>query len=295
MKNANVSLVLILFLVCGCATISAEDIPTLAERQDFEPLKIELAYELYGLRIDVRRQTTTTTTTTTDSKGNTVTQTQTVNVPYHYIGVDLGNGLFLDANGNLSLNILSLLGKSNRDDFAITQKSTGLLSRDIVYEKNSDLAIVKRGGLAGTTEITVHQDGATFHGGFLKSEQDIIVKEDEIIYDPHGIFGSWSIARVEKTPDGARVPNFWKDGEIIFNSSTEVELSTGLVLSNSGTSLELIFSGLFGMKSVFTMVRSGGKIAFFNEAQNHGFVVEISDNQIIYRRGRFELIYLIEG
>ena len=106
--------------------------------------------------------------------------------------LDLGNGLFLDANGNLSLDILKMLGKTNQDNFSITQQGRGLLARDIVYEKKGHQATVKRGGLGGTTEITVHGSGATFHGGFLKSEQEITKTESEVVYDPHGVFGAMS-------------------------------------------------------------------------------------------------------
>ena len=43
----------------------------------------------------------------------------TVDADYHYLGVYLGNGLFLDANKNLSINLVKLLGLDKENYFKI--------------------------------------------------------------------------------------------------------------------------------------------------------------------------------
>jgi hypothetical protein len=158
----------IILLLAGCATHATHNvanIPAESEQISLEPLQVEIDYEAYLLRIDLIRQTTTEEYTTTDWEGNTVTQTEEVDVPYHYLGVDLGNGLFLDAHNNLSFNILKLLGIDREDDFRIVRGG-------IVWEKTGNIFRLIYGNTVDT-EITLQDTGATIvvSGGVIEAEK----------------------------------------------------------------------------------------------------------------------------
>ena len=115
-------LLLFSVLVFSCSTsdpLSREDIINL-ESIYFEPFKLNLAHDLGQFRIDVFRQTYE----ESDECGTT-----TENEPYHAMGFDIGNALFLDLHGNLSFRIDQLIGGSDQNDDQIFQ---------VIYEDGND-------------------------------------------------------------------------------------------------------------------------------------------------------------
>ena len=144
----------IIILLAGCATHQVAYIPEESDQISLEPLQVEIDYEVYLLRIDLIRQTTKEEYTTTDWEGNTVEETEIVDTPYHYLGVDLGNGLFLDSHNNLSINILKLLGIDREDDFKIVRGG-------IVYEKTGNI-FRRIYGNSINTEITLQGRHVTY-------------------------------------------------------------------------------------------------------------------------------------
>ena len=287
----------IILLLAGCATHKVSYIPAESEQISLEPLQVEIDHEAYLLRIDLIRQTTTEEYTTTDSQGNTVTQTETVNVPYHYLGVDLGNGLFLDAHNNLSFNILKLLGIDREDDFKIVKNG-------IIYEKTGNIFRLKYGN-AINTEITLKDTGATITktGGVIKAKAnqlDIIVFNDEIVYEPHGVLGALMKTKIIKTPEGAVVPFIGKDREITLNANGSIQLSEGLVIKPTGKSLFFDLTGRFGADRIYFfkhrtyfLKRSKNSLVYYDENLN-GITIDISENAVTVTRGEGIEVYVYE-
>jgi len=91
-----------------------------------DDLELKLATETSNLRIDIIRQTET----EEDCEGDS----ETVNIPYHPLGFDLGNGLFFDFNNNLSFRIDEFLNIDKLDDFEISilrnQSESSIAKRD---------------------------------------------------------------------------------------------------------------------------------------------------------------------
>ncbi len=109
-----------------------------AEKSSFEPLYIHPDYEFNELRIDLVRQTEE----HCDGDGNTTTE----DVPYHAIGVDLGNSLFCDLHGNLSLRLDRLLDLP--DDFHLRVQRSGSRYATI-YSQVDDTLFVTRSWQSG--------------------------------------------------------------------------------------------------------------------------------------------------
>lgn len=85
--------------------------PNASPSQSFNELDLQIAHELEELRIDVRRETRS----STDVDGNSTTEKE----DYHPLGFDLGNGLFYDLNGNLSLRVKHLFALDGQDSYSI--------------------------------------------------------------------------------------------------------------------------------------------------------------------------------
>jgi len=284
----------IIILLAGCATHKVVYIPAESELISLEPLQVEIDYEIYGLRIDLIRQKTTETYETTDWQGNTVTETKTVNDPYNYLGVDLGNGLFLDANNNLSFNILKLLVIDREDDFKI-------VNGGIIYEKTGNIFRLKVGNDI-YKEITLKDNGATWEtGGRPKTKHDIIVFNNEIISKPGSVLKELWKTKIIKTPDGAVISALLWKRDITLNADGNIYLSEGLVIKPSGKSLFFDLTGRFGADRVYFLKhrtyflkRSKNSFVYYDEKLN-GITIDISENAVTVTKDNqtevYEIIY----
>ncbi|MFM9950774.1 MAG: hypothetical protein ACKV1O_22745 [Saprospiraceae bacterium] len=114
----------------GCATpFSLTEINNV-QKVEFEPLYIQNDLELYDLRIDIIRQAYDESTSDTTS--------ETRNMPYHPAGFNLGNGLFYDLNGNLSLRIDKLLEINPEANFRLEKAYAGQEGRSEIYSRVND-------------------------------------------------------------------------------------------------------------------------------------------------------------
>ena len=111
MRNSNILIAILLVVFCSaCSTLNINEIKNL-EKRGFDSLKLKHEIEPNDLRIDIIRQTH-------DNRVNDST-TVTEYTSYHPLGFDLGNGLFYDISGNLSIRIDYLLNYSCEHDFVI--------------------------------------------------------------------------------------------------------------------------------------------------------------------------------
>lgn len=111
MKAYIYILIFLILISFGCSTtLNISEIQELSKTR-FDSLEIQPDVELYDFRIDIIRQTT-------EEQVNDST-TETKDVPYHFLGFNLGNGLFYDLNDNLSLRIDYLLNIDTKNYFEI--------------------------------------------------------------------------------------------------------------------------------------------------------------------------------
>lgn len=132
MKINRIIFILTLLSLSSCATLNIQEIRNL-ERSPFEPLQLQPGSEVNHLRIDLIRQTT--------SEQEPFDSTSSIKEsPYHYLGFELGNGLFIDLNGNLCLKVSYLLGFSTDSDFEIHQnlRPGRKSSRETIIRFNND-------------------------------------------------------------------------------------------------------------------------------------------------------------
>ena len=136
------------FCVCAvalffqCTSMDKTILQNEAIRKPLPPLSLDASYDPYMMRVDlVRAYHNETKTVTTSSNGQTYTTTQVVSVPnsYHSLVADFGNGIVLDFNQNLCLDLVRLYNLSAAKGFRISYESDGLFSMkmECVKENNS--------------------------------------------------------------------------------------------------------------------------------------------------------------
>ncbi|MEQ9366823.1 MAG: hypothetical protein RIF32_21465, partial [Leptospirales bacterium] len=267
------SVVIFCFLALGshcAASLDVQDLPPAEQRVELEALRVEPAYDVYALRVDLFRRTSRVVVQNADGSMGTREQP----LPYHYVGASLGNGLFLDANMNLSLDIVRLAGLEASRGFRIETTTGGVMARSTTIARSGDEAVVSRAGFfAGDSKATFHPGGVSLQGGWLSGRQEITVADHEIVYDPFGVFGNWSQTRVRRVENGVEIPGLWSGSRVLLLND-EVRFGGNLSIQYEGRQLRLVFSGLFGDRGK-TLTRSRNRLAFFDD-NLRGFTVDFT-------------------
>ena len=112
MKQITFTTIIVSFLLSACASLNIQEIKSM-NKTHFLDMELSAGQEHNELRIDVIRQVTE-----TYVDGST---TYYQDVPYHPLGLDLGNGLFYDMNGNLSFRLDFLLDFNPEEPFEINE------------------------------------------------------------------------------------------------------------------------------------------------------------------------------
>ena len=153
------------------------------------PLSTIHDYDIYNLRADVIRQQMTT----------VVNDIYTVTpLPYHQIGLRLGNGLFFDLNSNLGIDLTEMLNLDEDRNFIITKthyKADGSLgNKQTFYRRENDFFCVS----SSSTPIFVS-------GNCLKIEQSAdslsVYRKNREMYTIASADGQLTLSKRHRTLD----------------------------------------------------------------------------------------------
>ena len=265
-------------ILLGCASIKKSDLPAKSNRY-IDSLQVKLAYDVCLVRIDIFRQFKTIQVSDYDNQGNVIIKKKRVPMPYHYLGVDLGNGLFLDAHLNLTLNLIELIDLEDTEEFQIVKSSNRLFASNITYTKRGQDIIISHGKLFGSDiKIKLNDNGgAIFSTSPPSSDQVIQIDSDKMVYDPGGVFADWRRSEIVKTSYGAKIPGFWHDEEIVLKNG-RLELPSSLSIEKADDHLLIDYKAFFYGKR-FTMWRSDKRIAIIDE-DGRGVKIDIASKLI---------------
>ena len=107
----RISLWILLFAcLWSCrSTLNIAEIKTL-QRDTFTDLILEPAYDFYNIKFDIIRQ---------QQETNVNSMVTTEDVPYHKLGFHLGNGLFMDLNDNVYIDLLVTTAVDKYENFEV--------------------------------------------------------------------------------------------------------------------------------------------------------------------------------
>ena len=169
--------------------------------------------------VDLIRQTTT--ETDTDSDGDTTTTTE--DVPLSPIGVYLGDGIFFDSNGNLSLVPARAFGvQVTPSDASSIRVSPDGWGNDFSIERNGSRVEVDAQGFGKLNAFTVQEgeNSAFIDVPSIGGLGDVRIERrgSTTTIDPVG-FGSWDQIRIVRSGNSIRVEQPGWGGDIVIDKT----------------------------------------------------------------------------
>ena len=288
MKKTLILLTVILFT--GCATVLEYD-RTALEPVPFEPLVAELQISQSYVRVDIDRSISTSTGSFSNTRvigtnadgtqatsTSTSTYTSSSDVPYSLAALGLGNGMYLDASGNLYFDPAEMFGISDYES----------LSDDTyTYTRTGNSFQNARSGLFGNTERFVPKGGGYVLVNDKGEEGNMTIGLDSsMVYErTRALLGNRYTDHVlERGDSEGRFEYYVRYG--VEGTQTDDEGSLRTIFQVSGDSLTASEPALFGnIVELFTLVVAGNEIQIFYDSDVADIVVERYVDQYVIRRG----------
>ncbi len=278
MKTFSRLLTLGVLITCqACATLDKSEIRTL-HRVAFGALRLAPLAEPTELRVDLVRQQTS-----RQVSENTVTYQD---VPYHPLGFDLGNGLFYDLNGNLSIRVNFLLGVEGEPVFKIKKEDMSRGKRGIEYYTFRQDSLLKSYEHKDRIVPLLVRDGGpdslSFGGKFVR-DYAIVQRDSSVVY--RGKHRARDILRQQ--PDGSYALDKWLSSREFQKNEKVVELGRHfrVELTNHDRTMQVWGSALFGKKLLFTIERGTDKILVYDQ-KGAGKMIKLGREEFALYRNR---------
>lgn len=298
MKYYFICLIAVIVFMTGCRTMEITEDYNDDETITLPPLQAKLDYELYQARIDIHRATTEKKYTQRLNATIEKELIERISKDYDLIGVNLGNGLFLDASLNLSLDLFELIGVKNKEAFKIYEKKSTITEKDIIYERQGKIAKkTTQNLLKNYLEYRFMSDKIIVETA-KSSGYQIKQKDRYISYSIYGKLHDSTLTKLSKTDNGVSIPNPWGNTEIVYDGNDKVYVGKDLIIKHNGKELYFLSKKWFG-NNMYKLKRTENQIVFFNE-KSDGFLVELLPDSVEvrkYNRGFLiaKKIYYIES
>jgi len=193
MKSLNLLSILLLFT--ACSTLDMTLIEDEGNRADLDPLKLEAGINLYHCNVDLIRQRTIQNNSSEESG-------KEIDMPYHYLGVKLGNGLFYDANNNLYVDLIDFYGL-DQTNYSIIIKKNQPLAPDLLYDKTDDEFHFKENSSLGKRiSISIEENEIAINSGFFNSEIILSKIEEGFRASSRGFIGATEDSEISTLSSG---------------------------------------------------------------------------------------------
>ncbi|MEQ9442293.1 MAG: hypothetical protein RIG62_24850 [Cyclobacteriaceae bacterium] len=271
----------LLFLCSACASLNKAVVSDYNKREGLQELHLSAGYDVYQLRIDLIRQQTT-----TSSGDNT---SQTTPTPYHYLGLHLGNGLFYDANRNLTLNLDQLPELAHLKDFTITKKERGLWNQPEIYTKQAKSFYKEKAGLfSSRLEANLGDSTIVVNEGFLSSKKTIQISANGLQCK-----GGLASTTLEEHANYILLKEFLHKEEYR-QQENKIYLDRDYLVEDQGNVIEITQTrGL--MRSTYYFIKVDNSYYFFDQ-RYRGVKITIRDYEVLVEdNGRDQAVFLVEN
>ena len=267
-------------LLSACATLDRNLLDD-AHREMLHPAALSMDYDVYFLRIDLIRNTTT----VSDPTG--ANTSQTAEVPYHYLGFDLGNGLFYDANQNLCLDIMRLPEFAGRKNFTFIKQYPRFGGGTVQYTRQGNFFTRRESGLLQAKfEATFNDTIVTVDEGFLSPKRDIEISDD-LLYYKEGLFAT----RIKRQPYQYQL-SYGLSKRAYYASGNGIHLDRDLIVRNLGNRVEVARAQSWRYRP-FTFIKTEEGYFFFNN-RSRGLRIVIDEYGIsVFENKRLLYTYVL--
>ncbi|MDR3200471.1 MAG: hypothetical protein LBT68_03330 [Spirochaetales bacterium] len=258
-------------LLAGCVTLEPGDIPAQSEWEKPEPLTLEISADVIQLRLDLVR------TKETSNESSVITADGSYKrrgelVPHHYLGTYIGSGIFLDINGNITVDIIRLLGFDAAYGFRFHRTQTGSLDAPEAVSREAGVIKFNEGGWGSEDIVAEIQDeGFTVKTSRFFSPDKIEIGDNKIEYIPSGLFSEFRKASIQQ--DGAitrgstnyRVEQTAENTLILNNEYQIIREEDRILLKGRGGTL------------LMTIVKSGDRYVYFRSDSYGSWIEKLPD------------------
>jgi hypothetical protein len=253
-------------------------------RRPPKPLTLLPAHEIYLIREDLVRATHTETRTSYVNGKMTV---QTVQVPNEYseLVIDFGNGIIMDCNNNLCVDLLRYHDLQLVDRFHVTGIPKGF---SFASEDSYDLKDGVR------RHATMNTDPMVIESGMLKFKRFVETNETGIIL--RGKFLGADVIKSARlvSPGAIEVKGFWKDTTFNMESPNLITMGKYFQIRTEGDHITVTYTGIFGMTTARTFFRTDTGFIFFDESNRGVEVLKEGNAILVMRSGKLRAEYRIE-
>jgi hypothetical protein len=282
----------LVLLIAGCASMDASRLQDASIRRPPNQLSLAPGYDVYLIREDLVRGTHSE-SRTYHQNGKTVTRTETVENEYSELLIDFGNGIVMDYNNNLCVDLMRFYGLTEKRSFAIAKKPIG-------FSMKSDISYVRQdakfeSSLGAGRDVTFSADGIEINEHALFSPKRYIeAKGNEIFL--RGKFLGFKVNQSVKleNPSTLKLIGFWKDVDVTKEFANQIAIEKYFKINRQDDRVVVVYSGIFGLSTMRTFVRTDDGFIFFDE-HNYRVEVEKKGNVItVSRNGKPKVQYILE-
>jgi hypothetical protein len=260
-------------LLLSCETLQPGDIPPESAWEEPEPLRLEMNVDVFQIRLDLLREVRDTsdsgTATIVISDGSY--QRSERLIPYHYLGTYIGNGLFLDINGNVAVDIIRLFGFDEAYSFTLRKIQDGAFDGPQDASRTGRTITINEGGWADSDIVMQIEDG----GFSLKTSSlfppDKITSEGEKLeYIPSGFFSEFRKASIRQDGNITRASTGYR---IEQKDENRLDLNGSHEIIREGNKIIMKGRG----RPVFTMVKTENRYVFFRSESYGSWIEKLPD------------------
>jgi hypothetical protein len=281
----------VLLVLAGCAS-APPAIPDPSRQADAEALQVKADKEVFGLRVDVYRNERRGAGTMDLSGGASTSSVAVIDASdYALTGVDAGNGLFLDTNGNLAVDLVRLY--QIKAPFHIEETVAGLVPYTVTYIYQGSKFERKGGGSDLPDQVvTFSRDAANV--STKNSQSSIYLDSDRLIFQPSGFHVTGKVTLRQVRPDRVELEGMLGNGSYITTGEDDAYLTSKFTLQFNAKVLSIILGGaMLGNGATCLYVRTP-EGCWFSDPKGKSHEISLQDSTItVSKNGKVERTYNI--
>lgn len=256
-------------IISGCATLSPGDIPHTKDQIPPNEIIPQLSCDTFGFRLDLDRETELDDSSGDDDK---------IDKPYTNIGIYFGNGIFLDSNLNLYVDVIKLLELEKLDYFHIKEISNNSNNFTEWVKDGNEYRQNQNGFFSSSIVMTRKNNIIYVDNPGLQSSGKIQIKENEISYEPTNLIGKLNIKKLKLNGDKVKYPGIINELSLkVKNDENGINIKSAKMLYMDN--LQVRYSSHNKKYNFYTMVRSENKYVFY-KSESVGFIIELQEDVI---------------
>lgn len=219
--------------LAGCTT--APKLPQEQPWQPIDPFTLTADSEIYGLRVDIYRTPKDANNDIAKALGGPENPASDAS-KYSWIGVDLGNGLFMDTHNNLSVDLVRLYGL--KAPFHIEETILGAFPVKVDFQL-TDKTLERKGGGDNLPDVSAEFGKASIELHFTRpdSKATIYSEKDSISFDGHGLLGTNKYALLQHNQYRISRDGFVGSIEYVVKNEDKVDLAKKFIATRKDEKL----------------------------------------------------------